>query len=106
LWQYFFGGEFMRGLDIRIKYAYGRVMEITDPEESEDFMAFNVLADANIMGYDDFNQGIDDCPAMFGDIPSLISAWEDGWNSAAEMRVMSACDDCHNDRGDPCPIHG
>ncbi|WP_232456435.1 hypothetical protein [Burkholderia ubonensis] len=95
----------MRGLDERCSLALARIACITDPEQgAADLMAVEMEAEA--LGMREYRQGIEEPPVMFADEPVLLTAWEAGQDSAAEMAEMENCSACSDPALPLCPFHG
>lgn len=95
----------MRGLETRAEFARAKVLSITSPAEGENLW-YAAVNDANVQGYQDYEDNIHDAPKMFSDEPPLLEAWQDGQQRAAELEDMNECPHCNNGTGDPCPSHG
>src|SRR5690606_19129268 len=95
---------FLRGLDIRCQWSI--VVPGIHDEDDRDECRNELILAAEELGRDDYARGREDVPLLFKGEPQLVRAWKDGQFRVAEMEEMEGCADCHNDRGDPCPIHG
>ncbi|HDT4320181.1 TPA: hypothetical protein QHN47_005286 [Klebsiella aerogenes] len=95
----------MRGLELRIQWGMARVMHTIDYVKAECEMV-DAQIGAQFEGYHDFSAGENEPPHMITDVPELVSAWKDGWFTAAGFAETKACPECQNDSGEPCWIHG
>lgn len=104
----------MRGLDIRCAHACAKLaMTIhgaagdpeTDASAWSDEMN-DTLFDAQAMGYHDYVAGVVQCPELFKDVKRLAKAWHDGQHIALMSDEMSTCEECQNEDGHPCSVHG
>lgn len=69
----------MRGLEIRLKFARGKLAASIFGEEFADEV-WEALAEARALGdYDYQGRGFSDSPRLFKDEPVLLGAWRDGW---------------------------
>ncbi len=94
----------LRGLDVRMAWGMAQVMRVIDSEKAIEEMDDAIL-DALLDGHRDFGNGEQVPPGMYADVPQLVEAWRQGWQSAAESDAMDGCPGCHNERGEPCPWH-
>lgn len=95
----------MRGLDIRVAYATGKVHATYNSLRGTDEM-LEATFDAESYGYADFLAGEDNVPLMFVDEPSLAQSWGIGWSFAYDLEISRECPDCQNSTGNPCSSHG
>ena len=75
----------MRGLDIRVRYAQAKVVNMLGLDAEDVEIGCEVARDAEALGYYDYEDGRSDLPTVFQGEPELINAWVDGWNSRAAL---------------------
>lgn len=94
----------MRGLDIRANFALAKIAKAIgiDPEGDE---LWEALQEAEFLGHCDYRSDRP-VPILFQDEPSLVKAWESGFDFAAESAEMAECHGCNDGTGNPCPTHG
>jgi len=104
--MHFKGGKsIMRGLDIRVMLARTRIIALLDPDQA-DGMYCDVMDEAMVQGMRDARDGVDQVPILFRDEKLLVSHWHSGFDSELEWMEMEECPHCHDDTGNPCPVHG
>jgi hypothetical protein len=72
----------MRGLDVRVAFALGKILCISTPDEGEDAMT-EATMDAEALGMHEQHEGLTEPPVMFADEPLLVKAWQIGYEFAA-----------------------
>lgn len=95
----------MRGLDLRVSYVQATLQRKFDPEAANEAMCF-LCVDVMALGRSDYDAGHYDPPLMFKGESDLLRWWEDGQADAAKSADIRDCSSCHDESGDPCPIHG
>lgn len=81
----------IRGLDIRLEHARGRVMRLID-QATADCILRNARIDAYNLGYRDFIAGERALPAMFADELGLRTFWRLGNDDSAYCQHLSNID--------------
>ena len=95
----------MRGLDIRAAFAIAKIKTLINADAENEAILI-AMFDAEREGFGDFERDISELPLLFVGEPTLVQAWNRGYDFAAECSEMAECSNCQDGIGDPCRTHG
>lgn len=96
----------MRGLELRMKLARLRVHSLIAEGKVDTDVERYLMAEVVNQGRLDCYAGLDEPPSLIQSEPVLLKYWHEGYDLADEALDFSACAECNDGTGNPCPSHG